>query len=204
MADPAAICTTQPLVFGLLVPGTDATAWTAGLHTTVPLALGLNLRASAFSLACAPFNVSITHLQVALRAGSDTADVVVPHPLSVGLLLGTSGTTNYTLTAERFNVPVTMRDVVLRTNAPAGIQTTIPLALGILLDAQSYSLACAPFNVAINFAPGEGEEFFVADELNSLGGRKRRRLSPKASGEVYRYWVMDTLAKVAATGAFDE
>lgn len=143
---------------------------TAALFTTQPLPLGLLLYVENYTLTAEAFDVPITPQDVSLLATQNTADLGTSHPLALGLVLGTGGTTNYLMTAEAFALPITMQDVALTPKSPAGVQTTFPLALGILLDAQSFVLTAEAFDVPISFAPGEALSVETTAETTDTSG----------------------------------
>lgn len=101
----------------------------AGVATTHPLALGLNL--NDWVMPADAFSVPITTQDSALTVGVGTAGLQLTHPLAIGILLEAG---SLTLTAEATSVPVTMQDATLRASASGSdIGTSYPLILGLTL-----------------------------------------------------------------------
>lgn len=134
----------------------------AGLQTTQPLALGIQLEAGSASLSAEAFSVPITLQSANLVTSASSADVGTSWPLIVGLTLSTLGSSTFTLTAGAFSTPITMQSATLsRTYEPADVQI-FPLALGLLLTDQDYTLTAEAFTVDIVLAPSESDEFSEA------------------------------------------
>lgn len=131
----------------------------AGLQTTQPLALGIQLEAGSSSMVAGAFSVPITMKDATLAASSSSADVGIGWPLLLGLSLGTSGTTNYTLTAGATSLPITMKGATLSGSFDTADVQIFPLSLGLLLASQNISLVAGAFNVPIVFADGVPSEF---------------------------------------------
>lgn len=131
----------------------------AGLQTTQPLALGIQLEAGSSSMVAGAFSVPITMKDATLIASASSADIGTGWPLLLGLSLGTSGTSNYTLTAGATSLPITMKGATLTGSFDTADVQIFPLSLGLLLASQNLSLVAGAFNVPIVFADGVPSEF---------------------------------------------
>lgn len=147
---------------------------TAGVQTTVPLALGLLLENGSYTLACATGSVPITAKDATLFATASGADIATTVPLILGMQLGTSGASNYILTAATGSVPITGKNANIFSSADTcDAQLTVPLALGFLLTSQSFILTAAAGTVPVNFAPAASSQTDVPDAPTG-GGRVRQ------------------------------
>lgn len=160
----------------------------AGLQTTQPLALGLNLEVGPTSLTAQGFSVPVSVGDADLSTAAGGADIGTSWPVVLGLLTGTSGVVGYSLTAEAASVLVTVRDAVLTLEPlPADtidVAVVWPTALALLLGPSGFTLVAEAFNVGVNFAPSEASMEVLPDAaLQTLGGQVKRRKVPAAVAE---------------------
>jgi len=154
----AGLQTTQPLALGLQLDPQGA-----GVQTTLPLVLGLALPNPPWTLTAGTGSVPITSKDADLVAQSASADIGVSVPLILGLQLATAGSTNYTLTASAGSVQITSKNAnVFASSDTAQLIFTAPLAFGMLLTEQSFTLVADAGNVIINVAPSDSTEFEFA------------------------------------------
>jgi hypothetical protein len=147
---------------------------TAGIQTTLPLALGLLLENGSYLLVGGAGSVPITAKNGDLLYSSSGADIATTVPLILGIQLATEGATAYTLTAATGNVPITAQNA----NVSTSIDTcdallTVPLALGFLLTDPSYTLVAGGSTIVLNFAPADSSSTSVADPPPPGGGKRQ-------------------------------
>lgn len=151
---------------------------TAGLQTTTPLPLGLLLEITSFTLAAETGSVPINGQQAILVTTLDQADVATTVSLPLGLLLSTGGSTPvFNLSAGTGSVPITGQGATLLSAAPADVQTTMPLVLGLLLTATDFTLTAAAGAVVIDVAPSDGSPFTTPDPIPKPKGGGRMQHS---------------------------
>ena len=141
----------------------------AGLQTTQPLVLGLQLETGPLVLLAGAGSVAITGQAATLSAPSSGADIGTSWPLILGNLLATAGSSAFTLLAGTGSVPITGQAANLTPSYdPADTGTTWPLALGLNLTSSGFTLTAETGNVAITFAGSESSEVETAG--GQLGG----------------------------------
>ena len=142
----------------------------AGLQTTLPLVLGLQLETGSFTLSAGAGSVAITGQSATLSAPSSGADIGTSWPLILGNLLATAGSSAFSLSAGAGSVPIIGKSANLTPSYdPADTGTTWPLALGLNLTSSGFTLTAEAGNVELRFAGSESAEVETAGNA-SLGG----------------------------------
>lgn len=159
----------------------------AGVQTTLPLALGLTLETGDTLIVSDAFACPIAMQAATFITSASTADVGVSWPLILGLTTPTDGAVNYGITSGTVAVPITMASASLTLINPGDVGISWPLALGLLLTDSNFTLVSGTMTVPIALASAEPTEFETTTTARR-GGRHSAWIKARQRLALQTWW----------------